>query len=104
MVILQADLDSRVKQIRGEYIDAAWPDYQQIHAQQAEIKFRSYVLDNLTRIRKRLGGERYQTLVKLFSSALDDLFAQCHLVYLVRAICLAAPACGTAGPSPGPWT
>ncbi|MDJ0832510.1 MAG: tRNA 2-selenouridine(34) synthase MnmH [Gammaproteobacteria bacterium] len=73
-VFLKRELDDRVSIIREDYISRNWPIYQQHHAQDAEQKFSDFVLGNLTRIRNRLGGERYQQVFDSFSLALEHLF------------------------------
>ena len=74
-VILQRDLAERIDIIREDYIEHNWPAYQQQHGTEAEDKFSSFVLDNLARIKNRLGGERYRDLHQQFSGALATLFA-----------------------------
>lgn len=73
-ILLQREIGERVSIIREDYISSSWPLYQQQHGEQAEPIFLSFVLDNLARIKKRLGGERYQKIHKLFSNALTHLF------------------------------
>ena len=74
-VFLERDLEDRVSIIREEYICWNWPQYQQQHGDQAARKFGDFVLGNLSRIRNRLGHERYQQVHGIFSSALEHLFA-----------------------------
>ncbi|MEE8366591.1 MAG: tRNA 2-selenouridine(34) synthase MnmH [Gammaproteobacteria bacterium] len=73
--ILQVDIESRVRLISEDYILNAWPGYQQAYADSAEEEFSRYVLDNLERIQKRLGGERYKQVRQCFEAALNALFA-----------------------------
>ncbi len=74
-VFLECELEQRVAIICDDYIDKNWPLYQQEHQELANEKFSSFVLDNLARIQKRLGGTRYQKINSSFSGALNHLFA-----------------------------
>jgi tRNA 2-selenouridine synthase len=73
-IFLQRSVQQRVDIIREDYIEFNWPQYQQQFAEQAETEFSRFVLDNLTRIKNRLGGERYQNIHQVFSNALAQLF------------------------------
>jgi len=72
--ILQVDIETRIQLIRDDYIQSNWPDYQQAFGDSAEAEFTRFVLDNLARIQKRLGGDRYQQVKQCFESALKMLF------------------------------
>ncbi len=72
--ILQVDIESRVRLISEDYILNAWPRYQQVYADNAEEEFSVYVLDNLRRIQKRLGGERYKQIRECFEAALKEFY------------------------------
>lgn len=74
-IILEHSVEQRVAIIREDYIANSWPLYQQHYQQTAEDKFSSFVLDNLTRIKKRLGGILYKKIHGSFSLALNHLFA-----------------------------
>ncbi len=74
-IFLQRSVQQRVDIIREDYIEFNWPLYQQKFAEQAETEFSRFVLDNLTRIKNRLGGERYQMIYQVFSNALAQLFS-----------------------------
>ncbi len=73
--ILRVDTESRIRLIAEDYILHAWPQYEIEYSDLAEIRFSEYVLDNLARIQKRLGGERYTRVKGCFESALKDFFA-----------------------------
>jgi tRNA 2-selenouridine synthase len=73
-IFLQRPTAQRVAIIREDYIEHNWPQYQRQHTTQAEAEFSRFVLDNLARIKNRLGGERYQIIHQLFSDALSLLF------------------------------
>ena len=73
--ILVCDRETRIRQIREDYIERAWPGYVEAWGEAAAREFSRFVLDNLTRIRKRLGGERYREVYALFEGALDAFFA-----------------------------
>ena len=72
--ILQVDIEARIKLIGEDYILHSWPAYQQAYGDAAEKEFSGFVLDNLARIQKRLGGERYQKVRACFASALREFF------------------------------
>lgn len=73
-IFLQRELEERIRITSDDYFALAWPIYQQVHGKQAKDKFSSFALDNLARIKKRLGGERYQHIKASFIKALDQLF------------------------------
>ena len=72
--IVRADLDSRIQLIREDYFQHSWPEYQRLFGDRAEAEFSRFALDSLTRIHKRLGGERYQQVKRYFEAALAQLF------------------------------
>lgn len=72
--ILQVDTEARVELISEDYILYSWPAYQRNYGDRAEIEFSGYVLDNLARIQKRLGGERYQQVRQCFAHALEVFY------------------------------
>ncbi len=73
-IFLERDLEDRVHIIRKDYITDNWPLYQQQYLDQAENKFNSYVLNNLFRIKNRLGGLLHQLIKSSFEEALQHLF------------------------------
>jgi tRNA 2-selenouridine synthase len=73
--ILTVDTETRIRLISEDYIVHSWPQFQRVHGVAAETEFSRYVLDNLTRIQKRLGGERYQLVRSSFEAGLRDFFA-----------------------------
>jgi len=72
--LLEASTGQRVRMIREDYIERNWPEYRQLHGDNAAAEFSRFVLDNLARIQKRLGGDRYARVRKVFEAALDRLF------------------------------
>ena len=72
--ILQVDTETRIRLISEDYIQRNWPAYQQAYGGTAEAEFTCFVLDNLARIQKRLGGDRYQQVKRCFESALITYF------------------------------
>lgn len=73
LVVLERDMDSRVQLIHQDYIEQQWPQYQQQFGEQALQEFSEFVLNNLHRIRKRLGGVRYHQIQELFQLGLEQL-------------------------------
>ena len=72
--ILQIDTEARINCISEDYILQCWPDYQRAYGDTAEQEFSSFVLDNLSRIQKRLGSEQYQQVRQCFEFALKRFF------------------------------
>lgn len=73
-IFLQRNLEDRIAIIREDYFEHNWPQYQQQYGSQAELYFSEFLLGALSRIHKRLGGARYQTIHQAFSKALNLLF------------------------------
>ena len=74
-IFLERNLEQRVAIIREDYISASWPLYQHQYQDCANEVFSAYILDNLARIKKRLGGVRYKKINASFTLALEHLFA-----------------------------
>ena len=72
--ILTVDTESRVRLIGEDYIESAWPEFQRAYAADAESEFEGFVLNNLRRIQKRLGGERHAQVHRSFEAALRRFF------------------------------
>lgn len=71
LLLLEADIDTRVGFTREEYITEALAEYQALHGEAAGFdQWAAYLLDSMDRIRKRLGGERHQQLRDLMSDAI----------------------------------
>jgi len=68
--LLQVDIEARIELIAEDYILHSWPSYQQAYGDDAENVFSRFVLDNLDRIQKRLGGERHRKVRDCFERAL----------------------------------
>lgn len=73
--ILKVDIEARIQLISEDYILHAWPHYQAMYGDQAEAEFSRFVLDNLARIQRRLGGEKYKQVKQCFAAALEIFFA-----------------------------
>ncbi|MBQ0719235.1 MAG: tRNA 2-selenouridine(34) synthase MnmH [Gammaproteobacteria bacterium] len=74
LAVLETPVAERIDIVLADYISDAYPQYTaQFGAEEGAIKFREQILGNLTRIRKRLGGERFTQLHAEFSDALDHL-------------------------------
>jgi tRNA 2-selenouridine synthase len=72
--ILEVDVELRLKLITDDYIESAWPQYQALYGDSAEIEFSRYILDNLARIQKRLGGDKYKQVKQCFEAALIQFY------------------------------
>ncbi len=73
-IFLECELEQRVSIIQDDYVTKVWPLYQQQYQNTASEKFTSFILDSLLRIKKRLGGTRYQKIHASFTRALAHLF------------------------------
>lgn len=73
-IFLQRPLEERIAIIREDYFADNWPQYQQKYGAQAEQYFSEFLLGSLSRIQKRLGGERYRLIHAAFKKALTHLF------------------------------
>jgi tRNA 2-selenouridine synthase len=73
LIVLQTGIEQRVEISLRDYVTDPWPQYQTRYGAQAMEQFSAQVLGNLHRIRKRLGGERYTHMQKLFSEGLSKL-------------------------------
>jgi len=84
--ILKVDTESRIQLISEDYILHAWPHYQAMYSDQAEVQFSRFVLDNLARIQKRLGGERYKQVKRCFEAALIEFFTRQNIAGFYEGI------------------
>lgn len=78
LAVLETPISERIEIALADYVTDAWPTYLAHHngdRASAETAFRKQILDNLARIRKRLGAEKYQALHAQFCAALDHFFA-----------------------------
>jgi tRNA 2-selenouridine synthase len=73
-IFLECNEETRINIIREDYIESSWPLYQQQYGNQATEQFSAFVLGNLIRIKKRLGGVRYTAIKASFERALMPLF------------------------------
>ena len=73
-IFLARELQERVEIIRQDYISENWPLYQQQDGVEAEQTFSAFVLENLGRIKNRLGDHRYKKIHAIFTRALAYLF------------------------------
>ena len=73
LLILECPLREREDRILRDYIVAQRQRFQDLDADNAAQAFSEFVLGNLHRIRKRLGGERYQRIAAQWQQALIDL-------------------------------
>jgi tRNA 2-selenouridine synthase len=72
--ILEVDVESRIQLISEDYIENAWPQYQALYGDLAEVEFSRYILENLARIQKRLGGDKYKQVRLCFEAALIQFY------------------------------
>lgn len=73
--VLTVATETRVRLIGEDYIEYHWPRFRQVYGANAEAEFERFVLDNLARIRKRLGGDRHRQVHECFTAALRRFFA-----------------------------
>lgn len=73
LLILESSLDERIDIIRQDYVTDMLAAFIARDGEAAGwINFRDYLLSALDRIRKRLGGDRHQTLRDIMMQALDE--------------------------------
>ena len=73
VVMLDVTLQERVEHTFENYILDALNERQQFHGEQEGFEaFREYLANSLFKIRRRLGGARYEELEKILQSALED--------------------------------
>ncbi len=84
LVMLEEDLDYRINVILKDYVIDLYVYYEryladnpvdedvQEFSRPAFEMFSDYLLNSLERVKKRLGGERYQSISKLMSAALNE--------------------------------
>lgn len=78
LAVLETPMHERIEIALADYVTDAWPQYLahfQGEQARAETLFRAQILDNLARIRKRLGGQKYDQIHTQFSAALDQFFS-----------------------------
>lgn len=75
-VVLQAPLEQRVGRIRRDYFENRYQRYQTTDAALAAERLQDFVGQALTRIRKRLGGDRYQNLMQMLLAGISALVSQ----------------------------
>jgi tRNA 2-selenouridine synthase len=73
IVLLQTPMNERVKIGVQDYITDLYPLYQAKYQDEAHSVFSEKILHNLSRIKKRLGGELHQELHNQLSEALTAL-------------------------------
>ncbi len=74
VVELITPLPDRIKNIQHDYIGTAMQKYRQVlDEEQSFVQLESFVTENLSRIERRLGGERCQRLISLVPTAIDEL-------------------------------
>ncbi|KPQ26658.1 MAG: tRNA 2-selenouridine synthase [Marinobacter excellens HL-55] len=73
LLVLEQPMEERIAIIRADYVEGMLTDYITRDGEEAGwLNFRDYLLSALERIRKRLGGERYQRLRQIMEQALDQ--------------------------------
>jgi tRNA 2-selenouridine synthase len=70
-VRLEVPMEERVSSCVKDYITDLFPHFLAAHGERAHELFRQKYLDNLFKIQKRLGGDRYKLIHEQFNLALD---------------------------------
>jgi len=74
LAVLETPIAERIDIVLADYITEAYPQYiAQFGGEEGALNFSEQILGNLSRIRKRLGGERFTQLHAAFSDALVQL-------------------------------
>jgi tRNA 2-selenouridine synthase len=73
LLLLEADIETRIGYTRDEYVTEALAEYQALHGEEAGFDlWAEYLQDSLNRIRKRLGGERHTQLSSILADAIAE--------------------------------
>jgi tRNA 2-selenouridine synthase len=70
-VIVEDTLENRVSNVQKDYVTDLLAEYQAAYGAEGFEKFAAFLTGNLQRIRKRLGGLRYDKVVELMDQALS---------------------------------
>jgi tRNA 2-selenouridine synthase len=74
LAVLETPIAERIEIVLSDYIIEAYPQYlSQFGEEEGPVQFREQILGNLSRIRRRLGGERFKHLYAEFTDALKHL-------------------------------
>ena len=76
MAIVEQSLEERIDVVVADYVLDLGRRYALLHGEDGLHLHREKLLADLARIRKRLGGERYQHVSELMSAAFDRQWAQ----------------------------
>lgn len=68
---LEDSFENRVQRILKDYVVIQRDDHHRAYGDEGEVRFASHLLDSLYRIRKRLGGERYERARLLMTEAIE---------------------------------
>ena len=71
LIILETETDERVEITFDEYIVKAQESYKEMYAEDFLGKWSESIHAAMSRIKRRLGGERYKVLCKIFDNALE---------------------------------
>ena len=75
LVVLKASVDERIELSLKTYVADMHDKYCALDAQQGFENFANYWRESLGKIRKRLGGVRYQGLIKILENALSQYYS-----------------------------
>lgn len=74
LVLLEVSIEERINNSVEEYVTAALSEYQALYGEQDGFDlWAGYAIDSLGRIKKRLGGSRYNSMNKKLQLAIDSL-------------------------------
>ncbi len=82
LLILETTMEKRVEITYDEYVTEALKSYHDSYAKEADARWLEDVLAGLSRIQKRLGSERYNTIITLCKAAYHDNTPQAHKVWI----------------------
>ena len=75
LAVLETPIEERIDIGIADYVTNALPEYISVYGENTgRERYREQILLNLKRIKKRLGGERYDHLNQCFSDAIDELY------------------------------
>lgn len=71
LVVLQVPLKERAENILDEYVKNSQSDFTKAFGEQGLAKWLEYVTASVTKAKKRLGGDRYQEMMRIIYHAYD---------------------------------
>ncbi len=72
LIVLEADLETRIDNIFAEYVLESQAEYREAYGSEYLIHWRDYIVGSINKARSRLGPERHGELILLVNKALNE--------------------------------